>query len=238
MQLNIAELEKKILENELDYRQKSNSTEKENLELEFKIQEKKLRELQRKLKETTVSAAEDGVITWINEDLGQKLQEGEEIVKIANLDRFKIDASTSDRYTSQLSIGMPVKVRIENKEVDGIISNILPAVENNTLKFTVTIDDRDSHLLRPNMRVEVFILTGKKEDVLRIRNGAAFSGANNQDVFVIRDNVAHKLAIQIGLRNSEFVEVSGNIHAGDKLIISDITEFQHMDRFNIKTPEK
>ena len=234
LQLKVSQLDKKILENELDYRKRTNETEKRNLELELEIQKKKLKELNRKLRETSVTAPDDGVITWINEDLGKKLQEGQEIVKIANLDQFKIEASASDRYTSRLDIGIPVRVRVEGKNVNGAISNILPAVENNTVRFNVTIDDKDASLLRANMRVEVFIVTDRKENILRIRNGSAFSGANVQEVFRVEEGIAKKTKVNIGLRNADYVEIFGDVQAGDEFIISDTEDFEHRDQFDIK----
>jgi len=231
LQLKVAGLEKKMLENELQYSQNVNVNEKKGLELEYTIQEKSLKELGRKLKETSVRSPQSGVITWINEDIGRTVAAGETLVRIADLGRYTIEATSSDRNSQKLEIGLPVQVRIGSNNLKGSISRILPAVENNTVKFFIELENSNSEFLRPNMRAEVFIITDKKEDVLRIRNGAAFRGANNQEVFFVEGNKAVKRKIKKGLSNSDYVEIISNASQGSKIIISDISDYKHLDEF-------
>ncbi len=231
LQLKVARLEKKMLENDLQYSRNVNVNEKKGLELEYTIQEKRLRELRRKLTETSVRAPQSGVITWINEDIGRTVAEGETLVRIADLGRYTIEATSSDRNSQKLSIGLPVQVRIGNNNLEGLVSRILPAVENNTVRFFVELEKSNSDFLRPNMRAEVFIITDKKEDVLRIKNGAAFRGANTQEVFFVEGNKAVKRKIKKGISNSDFVEIVSNASIGNKIIISDVSDYKHLDEF-------
>ena len=233
LQLKVSQLEKKMLENELSYRQSVNVNEKKGLELEYTIQENKLAELRRKLRETNVKAPQGGVITWVNEDIGQKVQEGETLVRLANLDKFKVEASSSDRNTNKISVGMPVMVRINRKDLPGTISTILPAVENNTVKFYIELDASDADVLRPNIRAEVFIITDKKSDVLRVKNGPAFKGSKTQYIYVVEGDKATKRRINKGLQNSDFVEILDNLKDGDKIIISDTEDYDHLESFTI-----
>lgn len=231
LQLKVARLEKSMLENELDYRQSVNVNEKKGLELEYTIQENRLAELNRKLRETNVRAPQEGVITWVKEDLGRKVQEGEPLVRIANLEKFRVEASSSDRNTNKIAVGMPVKVRVNREDLPGHIATILPAVENNTVRFNVELDNPDSGLLRPNIRADVLIITDKKADVLKVKNGPAFRGASNQYIYVIRGDKAVKTRISKGLQNSDQVEIVDNLNVGDRIIISDMEDFDHLDEF-------
>jgi len=233
LKLKVAKLEKKMLENELQYSRSVNVNEKKGLELEYTIQEKRLKELKRKLTETSVRSPQAGVITWINEDIGRTVAAGETLVRIANLGRYTIEATSSDRNSEKILIGLSAKVRIGQNELDGTITRILPAVENNTVKFYVELAEQNSEILRPNMRAEVFIITDKKENVVRVKNGAAFRGANTLDVFFIEGDQAVKRRIKKGLSNSDYVEIVSNAQPGEKVIISAITELQHMDEFTI-----
>lgn len=233
LQLKVSKLEKKMLENELQYSRSVNVNEKKGLELEYTIQEKRLKELRRKLSETSVRAPQSGVITWINEDIGRTVSPGETLVRIADLGRYIIEATSSDRNSEKLEIGLAVKVRIGNNNLDGAISRILPAVENNTVKFFVELVDENANVLRPNMRAEVFIITEMKENVLRIKNGAAFRGAKNQEVFFIRGDKAIKQKIKKGISNSDYVEITANAKVGDRIIISETEDYKHLDEFTI-----
>jgi HlyD family secretion protein len=235
LNLKIAKLEKKQLENDLDFRKKAVTSDKRNLELEVMIQEKKLRELNRKLKETAVKAPANGVITWLAEDIGKKVTEGEPLVRLANLENFRIEASCSDRYSSLVKVGMSVNVRINQTILKGTITSILPAVKNNTIGFIVELENGNAVQLRPNMKVEVFIISGKKENVLRLKNGAAFTGAIEQKLFVVRGEKAVKVAVNIGLTSMDYVEIlTTDLKIGDKVIVSSMTDFEHLDVIELK----
>ncbi len=236
LNLQIEQLEKKKLENDLSFRKSVITSDERNLELEVQIQEKKLRELSRKLKETSVRAPRGGVITWVNENIGQKVNEGDPLVRIANLESFRVEGSCSDRYANLVKVGMPVKVRINNTMLDGIISSILPAVENNTIEFVVILNEADQEELRPNMRVEVFIISDKKENVLMVRSGSAFTGGAEQALFVVKGEQAKRKKVQVGLTNVNYIEIiGGDIKEGDQIIISDMQDYDHLETIDLKS---
>ena len=234
LQLEIARLEKRKLENELEYRKSVVASDRRNLELELQIDEKELSQLGQKLNKTTVSAPRAGVVTWVNEAIGQQVNEGDPLVRIANLERFRIEARCSDRYSEQLSVGMPVRVRVGKAKLMGLISAISPAVENNTVQFNVELDEPDAEILKPSMRVEVFIITDRKEDVLLVKNGAAFRGAEEQYIFQVAGEKAIRKSIRVGLSNRDFVEIeSTDFKEGDRLIISDTKDFEHVGELGL-----
>jgi len=234
LQLSIAEIEKKVIENELEYKRSVNTTDKKNLQLEYDIQNKRLRELKRKLGETQVTAPQSGVITWINEDIGKTVSEGEPLVKIANLDKFKIEATTSDRNSGQLQVGLPVEVRIGKSKVKGTISRVLPEIINNTVKFYVTLEDEGNDQLRPNLRTEIDIITGQSNNVLRAKRGTGLKGTSAQYFYKVVGNEATKVRVNKGKVSSEYFEIKDGLNEGDKLIVSETKAYEHMDSFIIE----
>ncbi len=234
LQLAIAQIEKKKLENELQYRRSVNETEKNNLQLEYNIQAKKLKELRRKLEETSVKSPDRGVITWINEDIGKAVAVGEPLVKIANLNRYKVEATTSDRNSDKLQIGLPVELRIGDDRLAGQVTRILPEVINNTIKFFIALDDDNHTALRPNLRAELYIITDNKAEVLRAKRGTGLKGTKSQYVYKVVDNEAIKTRITKGLVSTEYFEIAKGLQQGDKIIISETKEYDHMDRFELK----
>jgi len=235
LELEIARLKKKKLENELAFSQKVLAGDKRNLELEAGMEQKKLTELKRKLRETRVTAPRAGVITWINEDIGKTVNEGELLVRLADLGRYRIEASCSDRYAQYVKVGTPVRVRINNTDLEGLVSTILPAVENNTIAFVVELNQPDHEALRPNLRVEVFLISGQREQALRLKNGPVFTGAAEQPLFVLRGDEAIRKTAHIGLTGIDYVELlSTDLQEGDQVIISDMNQFDHLDRIQLK----
>jgi len=234
LQLSISKIEKKVLENELQFKRQVNSTDKENLKLEYEIQNKRLKELGRKLKETKVISPQSGVVTWINDNIGKTVTVGEPLVRIANLDKFEVEASTSDRNTTQLQIGLPVEVRIGEHRLLGEITRVLPEVINNTVKFYVSLEKDDHTSLRPNLRCEVYVIKNEKNNVLRAKRGLAVKGTESQYFYKVVANVAQKVRVKKGLFSSEYFEIVEGLKAGERIIVSDISEFEHMDSFEIQ----
>ena len=234
LDLQINQLQKKKLENDLQFRKESMNSDKANLELEVRIQEKKLRELGTKLNKTQVISPDRGVITWVNEDLGTKVNEGEPLVRLAKLNSFKVEANASDRFLPRLREGSPVEVRINQKKLKGIIYAILPAVENNSIEFQIQLEDPTHPDLRPNMRVDVYVITDEKTDAIRVVNGPVFTGAKTQDIFVVEGDVARKREVSIGIRSRDYTEILSGLSAGEQVIVSDMTSYKNADIINLK----
>ncbi|KGE88760.1 MAG: efflux RND transporter periplasmic adaptor subunit [Phaeodactylibacter xiamenensis] len=235
LQLDIARLEKQKLDNELRFREQVLPGDRRNLELEVRMEEKKSSELARKLRETSVIAPRSGVITWINEDLGKQVSEGELLVRLADLQRYRIEATCSDRYAAQVKIGLPVRVRINQTDLNGRISTILPAVENNTVAFIVELDEPDHPKLRPNRRVEVFLIANAREQALRLKNGPAFRGKTIQPLFVVDGKEARRTEARIGLTSVDYVELlETDLQPGQQVIISDMAAYEHLEQIKLE----
>lgn len=231
--VEITRLEKEKLANELAYRRASLDGRRKNLELEVDIQSKEVAQLSRKLRETEVRAPRAGVITWINENIGQQVAEGAPLVRIADLGRFRLEGSCSDRFADQIEVGLPVDIRINKERLPGSITSILPEVDNNTLRFIVAFDDPSHPALRPNLRTEFNVIIGEKPGVLRVRNGSAFRGGLKQELFVVREGEAIKTEVGLGMRNSDWIELTSGVKPGDRLIISDTEEYEHLNSFSL-----
>lgn len=238
LRLQVARLEKKQLENDLRILRQSTVTELRELEIQRNIQRNSLSELQEKLKRAEVVAVRPGVITWVNENIGSTINEGEILARIADLGSYKISGTCSDRYAERIYTGQRVQVRLSDEEtLLGTIVNIRPTVENNVIGFEVQLDESSHTGLRPNMRVELFIITDTKSQAVRVKNGPAFTGRNTQSLFVLAGDVAERREVQIGLYNSDFVEIASNLSAGETVIISDMSRYEHLEKVKIDSSE-
>lgn len=235
LKLKIERIEKKMLENELKFKRSVNQNDKDNLTLEYNIQSKRLQELGNKLKETEVRATSEGVITWINEDIGKTVNVGEPLVKLANLNKFKVEAITSERNMSILEVGMKTEVKIGKERLYGQITRILPELENNSVKFYIALDENDHESLRPNHRVEVNVIRSQKDDVLVARRGMGLKGTTTQFFYKVEQQNAKRVRVKKGLISSDYFEIIEGLEEGDKIIVSETEDFNHMDSFTIKS---
>ena len=235
--LRIAQLEKRQLENDIKTRQAVTQASIRESEITASIQEKELHEFERKLQQANIVATRAGVLTFVNKNIGTKVNEGEILARIADLGSFKIIGSISDNYAQQVRIGQSVVVKVNDATtVRGSITNISPSVSNNVLSFDVALDDKKANAqLRPKMKVEVFLVTASQRQTLRVANGAAFKGGSIQDIFVLKPNdKAERRTVKIGLTNFDFVEITEGVQKGETVIISDMSKYQNVQEVEIK----
>lgn len=233
LDLKVANLEKQQLENEIKSKQQTMQVEMRQSEIDASIQQNSLKELEHKLNLANIVTSREGVITWVNKNIGASVTEGEALARIADLSSFKIHGSISDNYLDQLRNGMVAIIRINDEQVRGTVSNVYPSVQNNIVSFDIQLDERNNKLLRPNLKVDVFLVTSAKSNVMRVPNGAAFKGSSTQDVFVLTNGKAEKRTVHIGMTNFDYVELKDNVKPGDVIITSDMSNYKNSKEVTI-----
>lgn len=233
--LRIAELEKKSLENGLSYNRESMGASLEQSKLEAQIEARNLQELAQKLKQADVIADRAGVLTWVNENIGSAINEGDALAKLADLGSFRLEGSCSDVYVDQVKAGLPVVVKLADASLRGVIVQVKPSVQNGVVRFTVQLDDPRSSLLRPNLKTEVFIVTERSPKAVRVANGPAFKGKRRQSVFILSADgrTARRREVEIGLSNFDFVEIKSGVQPGEKVIVTDLSEYENVEEITI-----
>lgn len=234
LDLKVALLEKQQLENEIKSKQQTMQLEIREAELAADVEQNNLSELQRKLNAANIVATRAGVITWINKNIGAAVHEGESIARIADLSSFKVTGSITDNYLDQLHNGMTAIILINEMQVRGTVSNIYPSVQNGIVSFDVRLDEQNNKMLRPNMKVDVYLVTDTHSNILRVANGPAFKGASTQNIFVLNNGKAERRTVHIGMSNFDYVELKDNVKQGDVVITSDMSEYKNSKEVTIK----
>jgi HlyD family secretion protein len=202
-------------------------------EIEAAIQQNSVAELQRILSSADINTPRPGVITWINKNIGAQVNEGEPLARIADLSGFKITGSISDNFMNELQEGMVAIIKINETQLRGHVSHIYPSVQNNIVQFDVKPDSQATKLLRPNLKVDVFLVTSSGTNVMRVSNGPAFKGSSPQDVFIVEQGKAVRRKVNTGMSNFDFIELKDNVKPGDKLIITDMTRYKNVQEITI-----
>jgi HlyD family secretion protein len=232
--LKIAELEKQQLENDLKYNRESMSASLRETELGAQIEGKNLQELQHKLKMADIVADRKGVLTWVNENIGSSVNEGEMLAKVADLGSFRVEGNCSDVYADQVKAGLSAIVKVNEQLLRGIVTQVKPAVKDGAIAFAVQLDNAKNASLRPNMKVEVYLVTSKSTRTMRVPNGPTFTGKRKQYVYVLKNGVAHRREVETGLSNFDFVEIKSGLQVGEQVILTDMNSYQHLEEITIQ----
>ncbi|WP_199140570.1 efflux RND transporter periplasmic adaptor subunit [Pedobacter sp. ASV12] len=237
LNLKVAELEKQQLENEIKSKQQTMKIEIREAEIALAIQRNDLVALKRKLDLANVVASRDGVVTWVNKNIGTSVQQGEAIARIADLSSFKVAGSMTDNQLEQLHNNMPAIIRINDEQLRGTVTNISPAIKNSIVSFDIRFDEKNNKLLRPNMKADVFLVTAVHHQVIRVANGATFNGSNLQDIFVLTsEGKAERRTVKTGLSNFDYIEIVNGLKPGDVIITSDMSSYKHSKVLTINKP--
>jgi HlyD family secretion protein len=215
--------------------QRSTDLQSEGLSLERASLAKEAAAARRTLDLATARADSDGIVTWILPQEGTLVHRGEVIARVADLRSFRIDAQVSDVHSGRIRAGMPVNV-VANNDVtlQGSIAEVLPNVENDVIRFSVTLDERSHAALRPNMRVDVHVVTDRRPKTLTVRQGQFVTGADFADVFVVHDGHARRTVARWGLRGADTIEVVSGLQEGDEVILSDMKDYQHLEQVEVR----
>jgi HlyD family secretion protein len=232
--LRIAQLEKKQLENDLSYNRESMGASLKESQIQAQIEATNLKVLAQKLRQADILTDRAGVLTWVNERIGSAVNEGEMLARLADLGSFRIEASCSDVYAEQVKMGLPVIVKVNETPLRGQITQIKPAVQNGVVQFAVSLDDNRHASLRPNQKVEVFIVTKRSSQAVRIANGPAFKGKRKQSVWVMSaPKLAVRREVELGLSNFDWVEIKSGVQAGERVILTDLSRYEHLTELTI-----
>jgi len=157
------------------------------------------------------------------------------MARIADLGSFKVEATISDVHANRLTAGMPVRIRVnEQLSLDGRIVMVLPAIKDGVVTLAVQLEDKTNKLLRSNLRVDVFIVTEAKPKALRIKRGPFVPGEGAHEVFVIRNDMAVRTSVRIGIASFESYEVLNGLFEGDEVLISEMTDYVHLKEVKIR----
>jgi HlyD family secretion protein len=227
--------ELKQLEESKRNAQASTKTQLEGLALEMKTLEQERVEARRQLELATTKSDRHGVLTWVINEEGATVQKGAVLARIADLSAFRVEATVSDVHANRLSFGQPVRVKVNDElSLSGAIARINPTVSDGVITLVVGLEDKSNAQLRSNLRVDVLIGAERKDGVLRVRKGPSVGGEGVRDIFVIRGDVALKTAAKFGVAGADHCEVLQGLFEGDEVIISDMTDYMHLNEVKLR----
>jgi HlyD family secretion protein len=229
-----AVIELKKIQNERENARRATRAQIEALALEMATVRKETQEARRQLSLASPKASRDGVLTWSLTEEGIAVHKGDVLARIADLSSFRVEATVSDVHAKQVSVGLPVAVKVGEETLDGSVSNVLPTIKNGIMTVQVALRQKSSPLLRSNLRVDAFIVTGRHARALRVKKGPFADGEGPVDAFVVRGDRAFRTRIELGLSSFEEFEVTKGLSAGDEVIISDMKDYMHLAEIRIK----
>lgn len=205
------------------------------LELDLNMFRKGLAEMKRTLDDAQIRSPRKAILTYINNQIGAQIPQGGQVVIISDLSHFKVDGEIADTYGDRVAAGGKAIVKIGSEKLEGIVSSVTPLSKNGVISFSVQLKEDNNKRLRSGLKTDVYVMNAVKEDVLRIANASYYVGRGEYDLFVMTsDDEIVKRKVQLGDSNFEFVEVVSGLNPGDKVVVSDMTNYKNKNKLKVK----
>lgn len=204
-------------------------------ELEFNIFTKSLAEMKRTLDDAQIRSPRKAILTYINNQVGAQVPQGTQVAVISDLSHFKVEGEIADTYGDRVAAGGRAIVKIGNEKLEGTVSSVTPLSKNGVISFTVQLVEDNNKRLRSGLKTDVYVMNVVKEDVMRIANASYYVGRGEYELFVQdSDNEIIKRKVQLGDSNFEYVEVVSGLQPGDKVVVSDMSNYKNKNKLKVK----
>lgn len=228
-------LELEQLHQQLANERKVKSADLKVKQLEYEIFLKGLAETKRTLDEAQIRSPRKAILTYINNQIGAQVNEGSRIAVISDLSHFKVEGEIADTYGDRVAAGGKAIVKIGSEKLEGQVSSVTPLSKNGVISFTVQLEDDSNRRLRSGLKTDVYVMNAVKEDVLRIANSSYYVGRGDYQLFVLdgSDELV-KRKVRLGDSNFEYVEVVSGLQPGDRVVISDMSQYKNKNKLKLR----
>ncbi len=204
-------------------------------DLEYNIFCKSLDETFRTLEDARIRSPRKAILTFINNQVGVQVGAGSQVAIVSDLSHFKVEGEIADAYADRVQPGAGVIVMIGKTTLRGRIANVTPLSKGGVVSFSVQLDEDMHKLLRSGLKTDVYVMHSVRDNVLRVGNGPYYRGKGDYQLFVLDgDKQLQRRKVVLGESNYDYVEVVQGLQPGDRVITSDMTEYQQKESLKVR----
>ncbi len=183
-----------------------------------------------------VVAADSGILQELPWELGQWVTPGQVLAKVAQPGHLKAVLKVPETQAKDVTIGQSVEVDTRNGVVTGKVGRIDPVVLNGTVNVDVTLPATLPPGARPDLSVDGTIQIERLEDVLYVGRPAFAQTDATVGLFKVEadGHTAVRQPVNFGRASVTTIEVRGGLRVGDKVIISDMSAWDNVNKVRIE----
>ncbi len=172
---------------------------------------------------------------------GQKVAAGTALGKVAQPSHLKAELKIAETQVKDIAIGQPASIdtRLAGGGSNGLIEGHVFRIDPSILNGTVTVDVALKGPLppgsRPDLSVDGTIQLEKLDDVVYV--GRPVFGQQDSTVQLFKlepdGRYANKVKVTFGRSSVNTIEVKDGLRVGDKVILSDMSQYDQYDRIKL-----
>jgi len=183
-----------------------------------------------------VRAGMTGVLEQVPVEVGQQVQPGTNLVRVADPSRLKAELRIAETQARDLTIGQIASVDTRNGIIPGKVIRIDPAAQNGTVTVDVALEGELPRGARPDLSVDGTIELERLDNVLFVGRPAFGQEQSTVGLFKLdlTTGEASRAQVQLGRSSVNTIEVLGGLAEGDQVVLSDMSAWDQFERIRLR----
>ena len=170
---------------------------------------------------TNIVAPFDGVVAQRMVKTGNLVALNAPAFRVVDTSRLEAVLNVPEREVATLRTGMPLRMLVDaipGTVFEGRVDRTSPVVDAGSGTFRVVAAFDGGTALRPGMFGRIEVVYDQRKDALTMPRNALLENEGEPAVFVVRENKAVRVPVQLGYINGELAEVRGGLSEGDDVV--------------------
>ncbi len=165
----------------------------------------------------------DGTVERIPVDVGERVSDGDPVLRIVNTDQVRILVNVPEREIEYFEKGKSVRVspfQDPSIKIPGIVDFVARVADPGSLTFDVkVIVENSAAKFRPGMLVDVETIRRSSDNALTVPVYAVIEDHHSETILIVEEGVAKKRQVKIEPLQSGLVEIIEGIQENEPVIV-------------------
>ncbi|WP_198115667.1 efflux RND transporter periplasmic adaptor subunit [Massilia rhizosphaerae] len=188
----------------------------------------------------TLESDADGVVTGIDAEVGQVVQAGTPVVRVARTDEKEVVIGVPEDQVDELRDVSDVKVKLwadPNQSIPGKIREIAPVADPATRTYTVKVSIPPRDDIRLGMTAVVQLAHAKGGAALKVPLSALYHDKGVTSVWVIENGAVRLVPVQVGGVSGNDVLLAGGVKPGQTIVTAGVNLLKPGQKVKVLTAD-
>ena len=242
LEVDLSKIAYEDLDNRVGLEMKRLVSNREEAKARLAAEDEKVRQLRDAvaLKRTQLDALKvragiDGELQTVEVQVGQQVTLGQNLARVANPKRLKAELKVTETQVKDIALGQHVSIDTRNGVVPGRVIRIDPHVDNGTRTIDASLEGDLPKGAVADLSVDGTIELARLDNILYI--GRPVHGQENSTVGLFKidpdGSGASRVQVKLGRSSVTTIEVLDGLKEGDRVILSDTSQWDNSDRIRL-----
>jgi HlyD family secretion protein len=183
-----------------------------------------------------VLAGESGVLQVLPLELGQWVNPGQELARVAQAGKLKAVLQVPEALAKDVIVGQRTMIDMRGTVVSGHVQRIDPTIQNSTVAVEVVLDNAPPAGVRADLSIDGAIEVERLTNVLHLARPAVGQPGSVVGLFKLQGSGtdAIRVNVTLGRASATTAEVRAGLSVGDRVIASDMSAWENVNRIRLR----